>query len=288
MTRIVILTNGNAFARLLLTPVLERHAERIASVHVVTGIRSDVGRLRAIARYVRHSGIGYVATKVLTYLAPWLLGRFGTVPDPFVPDLARRLGIPVHHVTDPNVDEVVDHVARPGTLLVSVSCPLKVDVRLLEAADHGAINVHSSALPAYAGLAPYLWVLADGRSSTAVTVHEMEERFDTGAILAAPVIPIRPGTSSVGLFVAQVVAGAHALLEVVDAVVDTGALPPGRAQDLTRRSYRGMPTREAVRSLRQHGHRLVELGDLRAYRAAFTGVATGPRPEPGPAAATSA
>ncbi|MTV24478.1 hypothetical protein FTX61_03460 [Nitriliruptoraceae bacterium ZYF776] len=251
-------------------------------------MRADVGRVRAVGRYVRRSGPGYVAAKAATYLAPWALGRTGAVGDPFVADLARHLGLPVASVADPNVAEVVEHVAQPETLLVSVSCPLKLGVPLLEAADLGAVNVHSSPLPAYAGLAPYLWVLANGETTTAVTVHEMEERFDTGAILASPQVPIRPGASMIELFLEQAVAGGHALAEVVDAVVRDGALPSGRTQDLTRRSYHGMPTMDAVRSVRSHGHRLVARRDVAAYREALRRVAAPSRPAPGVAAPSSA
>lgn len=287
MTRLVVLTNGNAFARLFLTPLLERHADRVASVHLVTGIRADVGRARAIARYVRRSGPGYVAAKAATYLVPWALGRRGGVDAPFVDDLARRLDLPVHRVADPNVAEVIDHVAQPGTLLVSVSCPLKLGVPLLEAADLGAVNVHSSALPAYAGLAPYLWVLAHGETSTAVTVHAMEERFDTGAVLAAPPVPIRPGASMIELFLDQAVAGGRALADVVDTVVREGALPTGQPQDLARRSYHGMPTTAAVRAVRSHGHRLAAWRDVAAYRATLGQLAAPDRLTPDGAASSA-
>ncbi|MFA9430143.1 formyltransferase family protein [Egicoccus sp. AB-alg2] len=269
MTRVVVVTNGNAFAKLFLAPTLRRFADRVAAVYVVTGIRSDAGRVRSIWRYVRRSGVRYVGYKAFTYLLPLLARASGRLPEPFVPQLAASLGIPVRYVTTPDAPELLDTLRAGPSLLVSVSCPMRVPVEVLEAASAGAVNVHSSQLPADAGLAPYVWVLAQGRRATGVSVHVMEERFDTGAILRAPVVPITPRMSVLALFLRQAAVGGPALADVVGHTLAQGRLPAGAPQDHRARSYHGMPTRAAMRDLRANGHRLVRRGDVGDYLGAL-------------------
>lgn len=48
----------------------------------------------------------------------------------------------------------------------------------------GALNVHTSLLPRYRGPAPVLWAIRNGDPETGVTVHGMDDGFDTGPLLA--------------------------------------------------------------------------------------------------------
>lgn len=48
----------------------------------------------------------------------------------------------------------------------------------------GALNIHTSLLPRYRGPAPVLWAIRNGDAETGVTVHRMDDGFDTGPILA--------------------------------------------------------------------------------------------------------
>lgn len=48
----------------------------------------------------------------------------------------------------------------------------------------GVMNVHVSMLPKYRGPAPLLWAIRNGDTTGGVTVHWMDEGFDTGNILA--------------------------------------------------------------------------------------------------------
>src|SRR4030042_1427844 len=47
---------------------------------------------------------------------------------------------------------------------------------------HKAVNVHFSLLPKYRGAAPVQWAILNGEEKTGVTVFELNERMDEGAI----------------------------------------------------------------------------------------------------------
>src|SRR3712207_3286729 len=57
----------------------------------------------------------------------------------------------------------------------------------------GILNVHPSLLPAGRGPEPVFWTLRRGEPVTGVTVHRMDEGFDTGPIVAQAEIPVPEG-----------------------------------------------------------------------------------------------
>ena len=60
----------------------------------------------------------------------------------------------------------------------------KIPKVLLESTRDGFINVHPSMLPKYRGGNPYSRVIINGETETGVTLHFMDENFDTGDIIA--------------------------------------------------------------------------------------------------------
>ena len=73
------------------------------------------------------------------------------------------------------------------------------------------VNTHSAPLPAFPGRHPIEDVLTAGVAETAATVHYVDEGIDTGAVIAAEPVPVRPG-DSVDSLRARVQAVEHRLL----------------------------------------------------------------------------
>ncbi|WP_203862724.1 methionyl-tRNA formyltransferase [Plantactinospora mayteni] len=69
-------------------------------------------------------------------------------------------------------------------LLVVYGFNWKLPASVLGTPQFGVVNVHSSLLPRYRGPAPVLWAIRNGDAEIGLTVHRMDEHFDTGAILA--------------------------------------------------------------------------------------------------------
>lgn len=69
---------------------------------------------------------------------------------------------------------------------IAVVCSFnyKVPKALLDSVKDGFINVHPSLLPKYRGPNPYSVVIINGDKETGVTLHFMDEGFDTGDIIA--------------------------------------------------------------------------------------------------------
>jgi methionyl-tRNA formyltransferase len=69
---------------------------------------------------------------------------------------------------------------------VVVVCGLswRLTAAALQAPRLGVVNVHTSLLPRYRGPAPIQWAIRNGDPTIGVTAHWMDERIDTGNILA--------------------------------------------------------------------------------------------------------
>jgi phosphoribosylglycinamide formyltransferase-1 len=59
--------------------------------------------------------------------------------------------------------------------------------------DGRVINVHPALLPAFPGTHAIEEALAAGVTETGATVHYVDEGVDTGAVIAAERVPVRPG-----------------------------------------------------------------------------------------------
>lgn len=248
--RIVVLTNGNRFATLLLQPLLERYASEIVKILIITGDYKGRTGWSALRWLARVTTLPYLLYKIATIVA----GRGVRVTT-----LARQFALPVASFPSIRSEEAMRTVetAQPD-LLVSVSCPQIIPERLLRCATHGGINIHSSLLPRYAGLAPYYWVLADGEEETGTTVHTMTSRLDEGGILVQARVAIERSESSFSLFTRLARTGGPLLCEAVERIRrgEAGS-PMGEG-----RSYRSHPDFGSYRRLRTRGHRLVRLREL--------------------------
>ena len=68
-------------------------------------------------------------------------------------------------------------------LLVSCHCSRIIAKEIFTLPRLGAVNLHPSLLPKYRGMSPQHWPIINGDKETAVTIHEIKENVDTGAIV---------------------------------------------------------------------------------------------------------
>ncbi len=66
----------------------------------------------------------------------------------------------------------------------------KLPKELLKLAKDGFINLHPSKLPDYRGANPYAHVIINGEEESAITLHYMDESFDTGDIISQYCFPL--------------------------------------------------------------------------------------------------
>lgn len=90
---------------------------------------------------------------------------------------------------------------KPDVVLVK-TFPWKIPSSLLSLPKYGFINFHYAPLPHWRGSNPLFWMIRDGATKGGVTIHLMDERFDTGDILLAQEVMLQPGMSF-GMLIGQ-------------------------------------------------------------------------------------
>ncbi|MFG1798290.1 methionyl-tRNA formyltransferase [Nocardia sp. NPDC049149] len=78
--------------------------------------------------------------------------------------------------------------ALPGyrpDIVVACGFPWKFPADVLDIPEFGVLNIHPSLLPKHRGPMPIAWAIRNGATTFGLTVHRMDEEFDTGEILCS-------------------------------------------------------------------------------------------------------
>lgn len=154
------------------------------------------------------------------------VGRRKTPQAPPVKAFAQQRGLHVIQPAKVRTSEFFDAIAASRADAIAVVAYGRILVRpVLDAAVHGAINLHFSLLPAYRGAAPVQWALARGERETGITTFRIDEGLDTGPVLLQRTVAIVPDEHAPALFGRLAVAGAAVLCATLDGLA-AGTIRP--------------------------------------------------------------
>lgn len=127
---------------------------------------------------------------------------------------SRRLNyIDYDELDEPQLIEKIRSLDIDAAVVCSFN--YKIPKILLDSVKDGFINVHPSMLPKYRGGNPYSRVIMNGETETGVTVHFMDESFDTGDIIAQKPYHIHSKATMGTIFNELNVLGIELLLQVL-------------------------------------------------------------------------
>jgi methionyl-tRNA formyltransferase len=110
-----------------------------------------------------------------------------------VKEVAEAAGVPVCQPLNFKDEIEIDQLASfKADLMVVVAYGLLLPASVLNTPRLGCINVHASLLPRWRGAAPIERALLNGDRETGVTIMQMDEGLDTGAMLRKQSWPITP------------------------------------------------------------------------------------------------
>lgn len=101
-------------------------------------------------------------------------------------------------------------------LMVVAAYGLILPQWVLELPVHGCYNIHASLLPRWRGAAPIQRAIQAGDAQTGITIMQMDEGLDTGAMLLRRVVPITPIHTAASLHDELAVEGARAIVQALD------------------------------------------------------------------------
>ena len=138
------------------------------------------------------------------------------------PSAAKRLaqthGLPLlqpSSLKDGSVTAAI--AARRPEVMVVAAYGLILPKSILALPRLGCVNIHASLLPRWRGAAPIQRALLAGDTATGITIMQMDEGLDTGAILLQEALPISPDDTAQTLQDRLAALGARLIVRVVDA-----------------------------------------------------------------------
>lgn len=107
---------------------------------------------------------------------------------------AENRDIPLYEVRRLADPETVATLAAHEPDLICVACyPSRIPRAVLDIPRLGCLNVHPSLLPDNRGPSPLFWVFRLGYTHAGVTIHFMDEGFDSGDIVMQEAFPVPEG-----------------------------------------------------------------------------------------------
>ncbi len=151
-------------------------------------------------------------------------GRGRKLAQPPVKQFAEERGLCVIQADRISVDLTAQVASLQPDVMIVVAFGLIVPPKLLKIPKYGCINVHASLLPRWRGAAPVARAIEAGDSTTGVTMMQMDEGLDTGAIIARRECTIAENDTTLSLTEKLAEVGAQQLRETLDSL-------PGCLQD---------------------------------------------------------
>ena len=140
--------------------------------------------------------------------------------------LAEEQGIPVRTPTSlRNAEEAAAFAALQADAAVVAAYGLILPEAVLDAPRHGCLNIHASLLPRWRGAAPIQRAIMAGDARTGVTIMQMEEGLDTGAMLLKEEFAIDADTNAGALHDALAEIGARLIVQALDQLPDLQPVP---------------------------------------------------------------
>lgn len=98
--------------------------------------------------------------------------------------IAQWSQIPVLEVNAESMDKVTTgwlKLVQPSMGLV-FTFPYKISASILNSIEHGFFNAHFGKLPKYRGPEPLFWNMMNEEKEVVITIHKMNQKFDSGPI----------------------------------------------------------------------------------------------------------
>lgn len=168
----------------------------------------------ALARIIEHHEV------VAVYCQPARPAGRGQQDRPSpVETFAAVRNIPVRTPKSLKSKEAQDEFAAwNADVAVVAAYGLILPQAVLDAPQHGCINIHASLLPRWRGAAPIQRAIMAGDTTTGVTIMKMDAGLDTGAMLLTGTVPITDTTTAGELHDALAACGGDLIIKALDSL----------------------------------------------------------------------
>ncbi|MCR3956099.1 MAG: methionyl-tRNA formyltransferase [Gudongella sp.] len=168
-------------------------------------------------------GKGYEIPLVITQIDK-KRGRGKKLQPTPVKEKAIELGLEVFQPENINSEESFNRIsALNADFFVVAAYGQILKKRILELPKYNCLNIHASLLPKYRGAAPINWAIANGEDKTGITIMNMEEGLDTGAMILKGEIPINWVDDSEIIHDKLADLGANLIIDAIEQIISGDA-----------------------------------------------------------------
>ncbi len=260
--RLLFCTYSSIYSSLVLDSLLKSdHIEVTGIVNSTRLLKPSYGIFRGALSFIyltgwRYASYLFMVTDLFRLLHP--LSHHKSVHA-----LARQHHIPLLDTRNINTEGGLEFVRqhRPDILLAAHFNQL-LKPTVLQIPTIAALNIHPSLLPAYRGVDPVLYALLQHEKQLGVSVHLMDDCFDTGPVICQQALNISVEDSVFTANLKLFAHGASIALQIIEngLPLSLDALSPApcsQKQKITH--YDSWPSRNQLKQLSCQGYRLLRL-----------------------------
>jgi methionyl-tRNA formyltransferase len=186
--RVIVLTSGPYGTASRCVPVLAESAQiEIAAVVMAEDGASPHpfrARMRKLKKLLR---VGILGGLNGIRMRPWYEGD----PSEHIETLCKRLNIPFYRSAGLNSDQTAA-IFKMANVDLGLSLGNRyISKRIFSIPRLGMINVHGELLPEYRNAQGVMWNIYNRETMTGYTVHEIDDKIDTGRIFFREKFPIQ-------------------------------------------------------------------------------------------------
>jgi len=137
--------------------------------------------------------------------------------------LARKKGVPIIRINDIKTDEffsLLENIS-PDIIVLGGGWHQLLPPHVYNYPKRGTINTHPSLLPRFRGTTVHRWQILHGVTESGVTIHYVDESFDTGSIIASKSVRIGENDTPQDLFEKTAIASGPLMREVLDRIIQS-------------------------------------------------------------------
>jgi methionyl-tRNA formyltransferase len=267
--RIVILTYESLFSNLMVETLIKTYPDEVFGVVYSDFIIQGKSLIQSLLYLRRRSGLRFVSHKALLELQLRTMAFIirliaGRAKINSLRDISQIYAIPLIASKNINSYRTLAQIrAWKPDIIFSIYLNQLIEPELIGMPSRGIFNIHPSLLPRHRGVNPFFWMIKNQETEAGVTIHWVDENFDTGDILLQRKIKVEPRDSILSLSYKSSLVGAEMLCQAVK-LIESGN-PARLEQDDTQASYHTWPTPEDQLRFRSVGGRYGSFFELWRY-----------------------
>lgn len=187
--KVIFCTYSSIYSSIVLEQLIaDQDIELVAIVNSTRVLRPSLNPIQGAISHLKISGLRYstylfLITDVFKWIQPVLFLRKSHSRQ--IHALVKLINIPILDTKDINTSEAIEFIKQnePDVILCAhFNQLLKPPVFAIEKVK--CINIHPSLLPKYKGVDPVFHAMRNNENEIGVTLHKMNESFDTGESLS--------------------------------------------------------------------------------------------------------